>query len=316
MTQPGHEAAWREWNAARSGARMHHAWILAGKQGLGKRAFANAAARSLVGAEEGTQHPDILTLTHPPKDDKEDRKRADGKPYERARSIRIAQIREMQRRLATRPTLGERRAIVIDPADDLERNAANALLKSLEEPPQGTFFLLVSHRPARLLPTIRSRCRILRFAPVGEDAILAFLAEAAPQSDEAARRAAAAGAGGSPGAALTFIEQELAPVEELMRCLVREGDRDFALRGRLVDAIGNRPDRTRLQAIFDLSRNVLRDEAVGAQGPTLAAVADAHAAMVALAAQAPTYNFDPGFLSTEIGGLLASAAGHRSTADV
>jgi hypothetical protein len=60
--------------------------------------------------------------------------------------------------------LGSRRAIIIDPADDLETSAVNALLKSLEEPPAGTYFLLVTHRLGRLLPTIRSRCRILRFA--------------------------------------------------------------------------------------------------------------------------------------------------------
>ncbi len=316
MTQPAHEAQWREWRAASAGTRMHHGWILAGKSGLGKRAFADRAAHELVGAGEGASHPDILVLTHPPKDDKEDRKRAEGKPYERARSIRIAQVREMQRRLSTRPTMGTRRVIVIDPADDLERNAANALLKSLEEPPAGTFFLLVAHRPARLLPTIRSRCRMLRFAPLTEEEITRFLAHAAPDSDAASRQAAAAAAGGSPGAALTFLEQDLSPVEGLMRQLARSGDRDFVLRGKLVDAIGGRPDRARMAAIFELARGVLGDEAAQAQGPSLGPLADAHAAMVTLAAQAPTYNFDPGFLATELGGLLASAAGHRSSPDV
>ncbi|MFN9632227.1 MAG: DNA polymerase III subunit delta', partial [Erythrobacteraceae bacterium] len=155
---PNHTEAWRQWRDALGGERMHHGWLLAGKSGLGKRDFAFAAARELV-AEAGVpqpagEHPDILVLTYGPKDDKAEKAQADGKPFERARSIRIKQIRAMQRRLITRPTLGSRRAIIIDPADDMEKAAANALLKSLEEPPVGTFFLLVTHRPARLLPTI------------------------------------------------------------------------------------------------------------------------------------------------------------------
>ena len=59
------------------------------------------------------------------------------------------------------------RTVVIDAIDDLEAGGANALLKNLEEPPPSTVFLLVSHAPERLLPTIRSRCRLLRFSPLG-----------------------------------------------------------------------------------------------------------------------------------------------------
>jgi DNA polymerase-3 subunit delta' len=89
----------------------------------------------------------------------------------------------LQHRLTTRPTLGPRRAIIIDPADDLETGAVNALLKSLEEPPAGTFFLLVTHRLGQLLPTIRSRCRILRFAPLADDTVDRILRVESPQAD-------------------------------------------------------------------------------------------------------------------------------------
>ena len=151
----GHEEAWAEWRAALQGQRMHHAWLLAGKAGLGKSAFALAAAHELVGGgPDPRQHADILFLSYGPRTKEDEKKRDDGKPYELARGIKVDQIRQLQRRLTTRPTLGERRAVIIDPADDLERSAANAVLKSLEEPPVGTFFLLVSHSPARLLPTI------------------------------------------------------------------------------------------------------------------------------------------------------------------
>lgn len=314
---PGHEEPWREWNAAMAGPRMHHGWMLAGRQGLGKRDFALAAAHRLVGGGPSPEeHPDIILLSRPPKDDKEDRKRAEGKEFERKRNITVDQIRAMQRRLTTRPTLGARRAVIIDPADDLEKGASNALLKSLEEPPEGTFFLLVVHRPARLLPTIRSRCRIVRFAPLGESEVAKLLAEQAPQADAATRAAAIAAAGGSPGAALEFVEQDLAPVADLMRTILSEGDADFSLRGRLSAAIGAKPDRERLQATFDLARAILAEQMGQSPVAQLTALADAHADLVALAGQAPTYNFDPQFLAMEIGSLLASAAPHKERAHV
>jgi DNA polymerase-3 subunit delta' len=180
MILTGHDEPWREWRAAVVSERMHHAWILAGTRGLGKGAFARAAARELVDGRGGHHpesgaHPDILVLDHLPANDDEEKKRDEGKSFQTKRNITIDQIRRMQQRLVTRPTLGERRAVIIDPADDLEKNAVNALLKSLEEPPAGTFFLLVTHRPGRLLPTVRSRCRVLRFAPLASDAMDAIL---------------------------------------------------------------------------------------------------------------------------------------------
>ena len=142
-----------------------------GRAGWARARFARAAAAELV-AEPGVAQPGAGASRHPvarstlPGDDEEERKRDEGKPFKLKRNITVDQIRRMQRRLTTRPTLGARRAVIIDPADDLEKGAVNALLKSLEEPPAGTFFLLVAHRPGRLLPTIRSRCRMLRFAPL------------------------------------------------------------------------------------------------------------------------------------------------------
>ena len=315
MTLLGHEEAWREWREAMAGERMHHAWLLAGKRGLGKASFAKAAARELVGASpEVEHHPDIHVLTQGPKDEKEERKRADGKPFELSRSIRIAQVREMQQRLTTRPTAGDRRAIIIDPSDDLERNAANALLKSLEEPPQGTFFLLVAHSPARLLPTIRSRCRVLRFPVVSPSGMETLLSRLAPGSDQATREAAIAAAAGSPGAALSFVEMDLAPVAQIMRRILDQGDHDFSLRGSLAAAIGIRPDRDRLQGVLDLARTSLAErlnEAGGDPRPLI----DSHAELVRLSGEQPTYNFDAGLLAMEIGTLLANAAKASERAD-
>lgn len=314
----GHEAAWREWRAALGSARMHHGWILAGPKGVGKGAFARAAARALV-AEPGVlqpegAHPDVILLDPLPANDDEEKKRAEGRPYETKRNISVDQIRRMQARLVTRPTLGSRRAVIIDPADDLEKASVNALLKSLEEPPAGTFFLLVTHRPGRLLATVRSRCRMLRFAPVGNDAIDAILRDRAPSADAATRAAAIAAAEGSPGAALAFVDQDLAPLHTLMQRIMREGDPGFALRGALADEVGARPTRARLMAALDLARATLAEDfAAGARGRQLRLI-EAHGAVTRLAAQAPTYNFDAGLLIMEIGGLLASAAMPREPA--
>jgi DNA polymerase-3 subunit delta' len=319
MTLVGHDAAWREWRSALASERMHHAWLLAGPRGVGKASFARSAARELV-AEPGVpqpeedSHPDILTLAPLPDGEEEAKKRAEGKPHRIKRNISIAQIRSMQQRLVTRPTLGARRAIVIDPADDMEKSAVNALLKSLEEPPAGTFFLLVAHQPGRLLPTIRSRCRPLRFPPLSDAAIDAILREEAPAADAATRSAAMAAAEGSPGAALGFVAQDLGKMHLLMRRIIEQGDGDLALRGALASGIGPRPERERLLAIIELARATLTEALGGAGRARQLKIIEAHGALVRLAAQAPTFNFDTGLLMMEIGGLLASAALPREAA--
>ena len=306
---PNHAEAWRAWRDALGGERMHHGWLLAGKAGLGKHDFAMAAARELV-AEPGVpqpqgDHPDIITLTYGPKDDKAEKAQADGKPFELARSIRIKQVRAMQKRLVTRPTLGSRRAIIINPADDMEKSAANALLKSLEEPPVGTFFLLVTHRPARLLPTIRSRCRTLRFPVLTDSQLTSLLEEAGLAYD----LHAVAAAEGSFGAALRFAEQDLAPIARVISGLLATGDSGITGRGELARLIGQRADRERVQSVLELAQSLAARAARTTDDPQRRArLIEAHTGLVALAGEAPTANFDPGMLPFEIGTLLVSAA--------
>ena len=317
MSLIGHQEPWHEWRAALHSGRMHHAWLLAGKQGVGKASFALAAARELVaepGLAQPVLHPDILILDHLPSNDDEQKKKDEGKPYAIKRNISFDQIRQIQHRLTTRPTLGSRRAIIINPADDMEKGAVNALLKSLEEPPIGSFFLLVAHRPGRLLPTIRSRCRTLRFPALTDAQVDTVLARHAPQATAATRAAAVAAAEGSPGAALGFVEQDLGALHDLMDRLVAEGDDQFALRGALAGEIGARPDRERLLATLDLARAVLAARVAHAPAAQRIRIIEAHAALATLTAQAPTYNYDPGLLAMEIGGLLASAAMPREAA--
>lgn len=316
----GHDAAWDDWRRALAGERMHHGWILSGRKGVGKSAFALAAARELV-AEEGIpqppgDHPDIRYVSHPPKNDAEARKRDDGKPFELARNIKIDQIRELQRRLTTRPTLGSRRVVILDPADDMEPGAANALLKSLEEPPAGTYFMLIAHRIGRLLPTIRSRCRVLSFPRVSNDDMERILARESPQAGSEIREAAIAAANGSPGAAIDFVELDLGRVHALMKQVAERGDPDFSLRGQLASAMGARPSREKQLAAIELARAVVAERMQGVSGKQIPSLVDTHSELVKLAGQAPTYNFDAGLLVMEIGTLLASLAASREAANV
>jgi DNA polymerase-3 subunit delta' len=306
---PNHDEAWRQWRDALAGDRMHHGWLLAGKAGLGKRDFAFAAARELV-AEPGVpqpagDHPDVIHVSYSAKDEKEERKQLAGNPFELSRFIRERDIGAMQLRLRTRPTLGQRRAIIIEPADDMNAHAANKLLKSLEEPPAGTFFLLVTHRPARLLPTIRSRCRTLRF-PVLSEADLASMLVSEGLEPNAQAIAAAEG---SFGAALRFAELNLGPVAAAITALFTGTDTSMARRGELARLIGARADRERVQAVLDLAQALVA-KAARESSDTLhrERLITAHAALVALAADAPIANFDPGLLPFEIGGLLVAAA--------
>lgn len=307
----GHKDTVREWEDAAKSTRLHHGWILAGKRGIGKARFAAQAARQVIAMGGGdirpVLHPDIQLLTNLPKDDKEEKKREAGKPFETKRNISVAQIRELGQRLTTRPTLGTRRAIIIDPADDMERSASNALLKLLEEPPEGTVFFLVAHRPQLLLPTIRSRCRVLRFGPLAPNALRDILAgQSEGNATSAEIEAAIEAASGSVGAAKQFMDAGLAKIAAIMRLLALEGDPGFARRGALATAVGARPTRDTISAILELARSVAAERMHAAkvsEGPT---IADTHAQLVRLSREAPTYNYDPGLLVMEIGTLLAS----------
>ncbi|MEW4447965.1 DNA polymerase III subunit delta' [Qipengyuania sp. JC766] len=313
----GHEAAWAAWHDAQADARMHHAWLLAGAKGLGKMQFALAAAADLVASTtDPRSHPDIHILERLPKDEKEEKKRAEGKPFETKRNIPVAQIRSMQRRLETRPTLGDRRAIVIDAADDLEKGASNALLKSLEEPPAGTIFFLVSHNAARLLPTIRSRCRVLRFRSVPATELRQLLAREAADANSETIEAAMIAAAGSPGAALDFVRKDLGSVYMAMKQIVEQGDPDSTRREAMIARIGARPDREKIGATLELACAVLAGEVPNADSSSLAAIHAAYRQVVALAEQAPTYNFDAALLLARLGDLLASASPHRDRVDV
>lgn len=183
----GHEPAERELAAALTSGRIHHAWLLAGPEGIGKAtlayrfaafAFAKPEERdpsgtSLAQPEETSalrmvrvlSHPGLLVIRRP----------WVHKDKRLAATIPVDEVRKLRTFLAhtagggTRPGEAVQRVVIVDQADELNNSSANALLKSLEEPPARTLFLLVTSQPGRLLPTIRSRCRVLALAPLAAD---------------------------------------------------------------------------------------------------------------------------------------------------
>jgi len=190
----GHVRAERSLAESLSEGRMHHAWLLSGRRGIGKATLAyrfaraalaepheRAADRSSLEIAEDTRasrqvralsHPGLLVLRRP----------YDEKAKRFATSIPIDEVRRLRSFLSH--SAGEKawRVVIVDEANELNVNAANALLKSLEEPPARAVFLLISSAPGQLLPTIRSRCRALALQPLSS----ADLQTAATQAFEAA----------------------------------------------------------------------------------------------------------------------------------
>lgn len=186
----GHAGAKAEVAEALHAGRMHHALLIVGATGIGKATFAyRVAAHALARRDERDvsrasldvaptttaarqvkvlSHPGLLVL----------RRQYNIKDKKIPASISVDEVRRLRAFLGLRAAEGAWRVVIVDSADELNINAANALLKSLEEPPQRTLFLLVSAEPGRLLPTIRSRCRRLDLAPLGTEDLKAAVGQA------------------------------------------------------------------------------------------------------------------------------------------
>lgn len=308
----GHDDLWAQFSVGLPSGRLHHGWILAGTRGLGKAGFALRAASALVDPEgrhahliAQRSHPDILYLQRLPKDMPKD-----GEPIdpdaELKRSITIDQVRTIQQALTTRPSMGPRRAVIIDSADDLERGGANALLKSLEEPPVGTFFLLISHASDRLLPTIRSRCQLLRFDPLSDAQMRDVLAQKAPEISSDERELLIRSGGGSPGQALEFAGLELAAIEQAVDAILKTGDDTNALRHKLAEELSLKAAQARYEAFLRYVPG--RIAAFARSLPTddvLPAIEAFHAAET-LAARAIGISLDKSAVIFQMGSLLAS----------
>jgi len=214
----GHAAAEATIAAAMGSGRMHHAWLITGPDGVGKATLAFRFARRLLAgiAADGeagldlppshpvfrrvaaASHADLLTIE----------RGFDARRKRERRDIGVDEVRKVSDFLRLTPAEGGWRVVIVDGAEQLNRNAANALLKVLEEPPSRAVLLLTCSAPGRLPATLRSRCLTLRVTALGEADMHTLLARYLPDLDAAARRRLIAIADGAPGRALDLAEGE------------------------------------------------------------------------------------------------------------
>jgi DNA polymerase-3 subunit delta' len=270
----GAEAAERAFLESLERGRLHHAWLLVGPEGVGKATFAYRAARRLLGARPdpargllgadpsdpvarqiaARAHPDLLVLER------------DAEGVAARKSIPVDEARQLPEFFSKSPASAAYRVAIVDAADDLNVNAANAVLKTLEEPPPRGVLLLVSHRPGALLPTLRSRCRRLSFAPApapsGEAA--RWLMDQTSLSLETAQTLLAI-ARGAPGRALRLAQvgalEVDAAAQTLVAGLLRE-DESQAL--TLADSFRGAEGAARFALLMERLAAALRERAATA----------------------------------------------------
>ena len=303
--------------AWRSGS-IHHAWLLAGPRGVGKASFARAAATRVLAEAAGP--PIAVPDLHTPADHPIAHLVAAGshpdlrwlerlenpKTGNLARNISVDQVRSLGELFGSTPFLSAWRAVVIDSVDDLEPSAANALLKMLEEPPPNCLFLLVSHAPGRLLPTIRSRCHRLDFQKLEDHALAAVLEASAADLPGSERAQVIAMANGSAGKAIAFASLDLAKLEATALSIMRRGDPTNARRSELASELGRKAGAERYAAFLELVPSLIAREARQAEGGARERALDASARARELSAIAPRLSLDPASTVFQLGSILAS----------
>jgi DNA polymerase-3 subunit delta' len=210
----GHGQEVRSLQLSAVSGRLHHAWLIGGPVGVGKATLAYRFARWLLAGGTSLDlsvpetlpaakriaantHADLLTIE----------RRFDDKRKKMQTEIVIDTVHEVGKFLRLTPGEGGWRVVIVDGAEEMNRNAANALLKLLEEPPKRAILLLVSHAPGRLLPTIRSRCRSLNLGPLHEFDMMRALQAYLPELGDAERGRLARLSEGSIGAALSLAAE-------------------------------------------------------------------------------------------------------------
>jgi DNA polymerase-3 subunit delta' len=312
----GHDEQAEEFKAAFAGDRPHHAWLLTGPQGLGKALFAETAATWLLagmpvgeGFEGGIDSPAaslIAAGSHP--DFRRLVRTEDDKGKLRA-VIRVDEVRALQPLFRQTPSIADWRVVIVDSADEMNVQSANALLKNLEEPPQQTLFFLISHTPGRLLPTIRSRCRTLRFGRLSDAQVDAILAYAASDLDDEDRATLVRIAEGAPGRALRFAETGIAALEEQLADLaVTPAAAAPAKALALARSLAGKANTPRYEAFLELAPAMLANAARTRSGPALARTIANWEAASQLAAGAVALSLDPQAVAFDIAGKVAALA--------
>lgn len=308
----GHEAEEKALADALAGGRMHHAWLLAGPKGLGKATLAYRFARAALGAKRigprpldvdpedviarrvtALSHPDLFVLRRGLNER--------GKPR---REITVDDARELGHFFSLAPSEGGMRVAIIDAVDDLNRNAANAILKTLEEPPSRSVLLLVCHAPGAALATIRSRCRRLALRPLSDVLVRAALG---PTADEAL-----VGLGkGRPGRAIALAAQgvDAAAIQlDRAQASIARGEAGPVL-NKLYDKMAGEPFE-RLSAVLELAGEWTRAAGVAACDEHWA---EAWSAIETLRQEAEGLDMDPRHALARAVGILDRAAGATKT---
>jgi len=305
--------------------RVHHAWLIGGPAGVGKATLAYRMARFVLAHPDpaapavrearslaldpqapvvrqvaGQAHPDLLVL-----------ERTENEKGTLRTVIVVEQTERTVSFFGSTAGAGGWRLCIVDSADELNRESANKILKILEEPPPRSLFLLVSHAPGRLLPTIRSRCRRLDLRPLGEaDVAQAAAAALGRESDDREIEAAAEAADGSVARALTLLGgPALALRRRVMALLDALPETDPQALHALGDALVG-VDPSALQAFLDPVRDWLSGRlATEPREPRrLARVAEVWEKVNGAALQAEEYNLDRKPLVFAVFGQLAEAA--------
>ena len=255
--------------------RLPGAMLFTGEEGIGKKLFALEIARAL-NCRTPKDHEAcgvcpscvrIMKLNYPQRDDAEEwtqiiwTDHADvGLVIAPRRVLRVDQMRQIEKEANFRPFEGKARVFLIDEADKLNDASANALLKVLEEPPRTSYLILITARPAMLLPTILSRCQMIRFSPLSPDEIEKYLTKNKLVDAKTARLRARA-AGGSMGRALsgdlvTFTSQRKAMLK-VLNALVLSEDRAQLLRS--AEQLNEAQYKDEFEARLDVLETLIRD---------------------------------------------------------
>ena len=328
MSLAGHHEAEQALLNAYRGGRIPHAWLIGGAQGIGKATLAYRMARFVL-AHRDPLAPDVQAATTLAVDPSHPVARhvaagAHGGLLTLERTlndkgvlrtvITVDETRETISFFGSTAAVDGWRVCIVDTVDELNANAANALLKVLEEPPRQSLFLLVSHAPARVLPTIQSRCRKLALRPLGTDDVIRAAGGAAniPLDDPALAEAAEA-AEGSVARALTLLGGDALKLYQRTAALLDKlpgvDPRDLHALG---DALGG-SDRVALAAFIDsvdrwVSMRLHADDAnANANLPRLARLAEVWEKISRTARDTAEYNLDRKPLVFSVFGLLAEA---------
>ena len=286
----GQDAAEQEFLRAFASGRMHHGWMLTGPKGVGKATLAYRIARFLLATPliqdddmfGAPPPPDTLDIDfeHPVARRIQARAEPGLKTVIRSLTdtgrlsdmIRADDIRALNSFFGLSATDGGRRVVIVDAADEMNTQAANALLKMLEEPPANTTLLLIAHQPSRLLPTIRSRCRTLRLNALSPSDMAAALEQAGHDPVEGAEALALSQlSGGSVGTALRLMHLDgLKLYADLVTLLATLPQFDRSRARALADSVAGPRNADRLALIFDLIDLALtRLARAGASGTSL-----------------------------------------------